>query len=79
VPDGCKCIGTLLVYVYLLSKGYNTAMLPDVASDDFVQLICEFLKLAVFMHVNLMTELDCAGVLYAIQDLIDEMIGIVSK
>jgi len=79
VPDGCRCIGTLLVYVYLLSKGYNTAMLPDVANDDFTQLVCEFLKLALFMHDSLKYELDCADVFYAIQDLTDEMIGLVSK
>lgn len=79
VPDGCRCIGTLLVYVYLLSKGYGIDVLPDVANDDFTQLICEFLKLVVVMHDVLGHGLDCAGALYAVGDLVDEMMGIVSK
>jgi len=77
VPSGCKCIGTLLVYIYLVNRGYGIALLPDVANDDFTELICEFLKLAAYLHDALKTDLDCAGIFYAIQDLIDEMDKIV--
>jgi len=79
VPSGCKCIGTLLVYTYLVSRGYGIALLPDVTNDDFTELICEFLKLAAYMYDTMRISPDCEGTLSAVQDLIDEMIEIVQQ
>jgi len=78
VPDGCKCVGTLLVYVYTLSRGYPS-LTPDVANDNFTELLCEFLKLATFLYDVLKTEMDCERAFYTVERLIREMVSIVSS
>jgi len=76
VPDGCKCVGTLLVYIYAISRGYY-ASVPDMANDNFTELLCKFLDLVTFLHDALKAKIDCELAFYTVLDMIKKMHSIV--